>query len=701
MHERIQYVDTYGSEALDVPENRVLVLAPTGNDAGLTVDFLRRAQHAAVVCTDIADLCREIGAGCLIVVLAEEALDSASGPQLGTVLRAQPPWSDLPIALISSSGDASRAQLQRIAGFSLGNNITLLERPFHPATLLSTVQAGISSRLRQYQVRTLLMEVQRNAQRATLISEAAAELQLAKKPRASLPRIFQRLATALDVSAGMLHLQSTDAAVFNLIFSLGLSPGAEAEFATLRNPKAWCRALDGDLDSPEKTRWKSLTDTNVVACQLLQTGDRLFGTVVFARRDLEPFSPKEIQALGTVSDLAAASLDRARLIDELSSARDTAEHASKSKDEFLAALSHELRTPLNPIMLLASEASQNEELPAFVREDFETIRKNVTLEARLIDDLLDLTRITRGKLHLDVQPLALQNVLREAIDTTRPDAAEKRLELVLDLQAPDVIVNADEVRLLQVFWNVLKNAVKFTPHGGRVEVRAREIMATNHAVIEVEDSGVGMTPEEISRAFQPFTQGDHALVSSPHRFGGLGLGLAISHALIGLHRGSITATSPGRDLGAVVRIELPLAAMPEKPASAMSSPPIAKARTSTGARILLVEDHENTRTSMTRLLTRRGYIVTATDSMSAARKIAACESFDAVISDLGLPDGTGYDLMADLQLKYGLKGIALSGYGMEQDLERSREAGFSDHLVKPVEVAALEASLQRILANSS
>ena len=688
-------------ENFDALENRVLVMAPIGNDARLTADFLSNSGLHAYICRDLGALCAEIKRSCAMIVLAEEVLNPTALTQLIAALGEQPAWSDVPVALISSSSEVSRDRIQRLSGLGAGYNVTLLERPFRPTTLLSTVQSGLLARKRQYQVRQLLTEVQQNAQRATLISESSAELLLSKRPDESLPAIFNRLIKALGIDVCVLHVPTPSSNRFKVTFASGLDLAAQAKLASIPNGDAWCRALAAKSDSPELAEWKALTGTQATAAHPLSVADRNFGTAILARKSSVPFSGDELQAFNTVCDLAAASLERRRLLNELSDARDSAEHASRSKDDFLAALSHELRTPLNPIMLLASEAAQNPDIPPVVRDDFEMIRKNVNLEARLIDDLLDLTRITRGKLLLDPHPLELQNVLLEAVETTRPDALEKEIEVRLDLQTPGAVVSADEVRLLQVFWNVLKNAVKFTPPGGRIEVRTREIVSTNRVAIEVADSGVGMTPDEISRAFNPFAQGDHASLSSTHRFGGLGLGLAISNALVGLHSGSISATSEGRNLGAVVRIELPLLSSSEPLDAPVSAPRQIRVPSQTGMRILLVEDHDNTRTSLTRLLSRRGYSVKAAGSLASARKLAEEETFDVLVSDLGLPDGTGYDLMSDLKKTYALKGIALSGYGMEQDLKRSRDAGFVDHLVKPVEIAVLDSSLHRLFASGN
>ncbi len=244
---------------------------------------------------------------------------------------------------------------------------------------------------------------------------------------------------------------------------------------------------------------------------------------------------------------------------EATQARDKAVAASRAKDDFLAALSHELRTPLNPVLLLASDAATNPDIPSTLRADFETIARNVSLEARLIDDLLDLTRITRGKLTLSLEPTDPHRMLEEALAIVRQDILEKRQQVHLDLAPERPAIEADPVRLQQVFWNVLKNAVKFTPEGGVIRIESK-VLSGDRLLVRVTDTGHGLTPEELARIFDAFAQGDHIKGPSHHRFGGLGLGLAISRTLVELHRGTIRASSEGRDRGATFEIELPLSA---------------------------------------------------------------------------------------------------------------------------------------------
>ena len=387
--------------------------------------------------------------------------------------------------------------------------------------------------------------------------------------------------------------------------------------------------------------------------------------------------------------------ERIRSEQALMQAKTAAESANRSKDDFLAALSHELRTPLNPVLLLASEAAEDPQLSAEVRAQFATIRNNVELEARLIDDLLDLTRITRGKLPLNHQTLDVHEVLGAAIRIVRAEAETKQILLALDFRAEEPFVFGDPVRLQQIFWNVLKNAVKFTPGGGKITVKT--FAHFNTLLVEIIDTGLGIKPDELKRVFDAFAQGDHADGGS-HRFGGLGLGLAISQRLAELHSGIIQASSEGRDKGATFTIQLPLCAKadpqgdPQGPAPAHDSKIVARGRC-----ILLVEDHEPTRTALAHLLTRRHFVVLTAASLAEGRELAGKNKIDLLISDIGLPDGSGHTLMSELRKSCGLNGIALTGYGMQEDVANSEKAGFVTHLTKPVRIKSLDAALARAL----
>ena len=422
-------------------------------------------------------------------------------------------------------------------------------------------------------------------------------------------------------------------------------------------------------------------------------------SVVLAVTDdrVREWTSEELQLVENVGARVWPLVERARSEAALRVARDEALAASRAKDNFLATLSHELRTPLNPVLLLASEAAANESLPPEIRRDFELIAHNVGLEKRLIDDLLDLTSIAHNKLTIDLEAQDVHVALEQAIENIRRDLAQKQLQLDVKFTAPGSMVLGDGVRLQQVFWNLLRNAVKFTPAGGRISVVTHPSLDNEGCIrIDIADTGYGLTPRELATVFDPFAQGEHSGEGGPARFGGLGLGLAISRKLAELHAGTVTGRSEGRDRGATFTVELPLAATPGALPSQRGERARAPARRGFAdfGRVLLVEDHEPSRLALARLLAIRELEVV--QAGSAAEALACTQPIGLVISDIGLPDGNGLDLMRTLGERHACVGIALSGYGSDADLARSREAGFSLHLTKPIRTDALDRALEQL-----
>jgi PAS domain S-box-containing protein len=400
--------------------------------------------------------------------------------------------------------------------------------------------------------------------------------------------------------------------------------------------------------------------------------------------------------------------------EDLNAAKELAEAANKSKDNFLAVLSHELRTPLTPVLATVAVLEEDETLPPHIAHDVELIRRNIEVEARLIDDLLDVTRIVRGKLELHRQVVDVRGLLEHAMKNyCGRIAAQKDLRVSVDVSATETHVLADSSRLTQVLWNLLQNACKFTPQRGAIDVRvynephrngtngsAIESEARPDLIVEVTDTGIGISRESLPRIFDAFEQGER---SRTRQFGGLGLGLAISRAIVDLHGGTLTAASEGKDKGARLVIRLQTV---EAAAATKSTEPrriLGAMEPVCAMRILLVEDHADTADQLTRLLTRAGHTVCRAGNLKEAHECLRAGGaddttcpFDLLISDLGLPDGSGHDLMRELKLRYGLRGIALSGYGMKDDIQNSMDAGFSRHITKPVDWEELKAAIQRI-----
>jgi PAS domain S-box-containing protein len=375
-------------------------------------------------------------------------------------------------------------------------------------------------------------------------------------------------------------------------------------------------------------------------------------------------------------------------ITELVRAEEAAQAANRAKDQFIAVLSHELRTPLTPVLATIVDLSGRADLPPAVSEAVDLIRRNVELEARLIDDLLDVTRISKGKLAMDRAVVPLDAVLQDAVRICEPNIAKKQVNVALELNASNHCVEGDGARLLQAFWNLLQNAVKFTPRNGQITIRTRG----GDAVLQVEiaDTGIGIEPEALPRIFEPFGQADETI---SRRFGGLGLGLALSKALVEAHGGSVAASSGGRDQGTTFAVELQTTQRPQiganEPVSATQQPEPA-------FRILLVEDHEDTRRTLARLLERWGHTVGTAGTVAEGLQLAAATSFDILVSDLGLPDAHGNDLMTQLRTTTAIRGIAVSGYGTEIDVENSLAAGFDMHLAKPIGAQRLKGAIAEL-----
>lgn len=401
---------------------------------------------------------------------------------------------------------------------------------------------------------------------------------------------------------------------------------------------------------------------------------------------------------GISIDITEQKLDEIRLRE----AKESAVEASNAKSKLLAMLGHELRTPLTPVLASVSEFLDNPRRSAGdpessrleMRELLTMIRRNVELEARLISDLLDISRFERGEIRLECEIVDVHDVIRQGIEICQEAIVASGVRVFTELAAEQRFVDADHARLMQIVWNLVHNACKYTQSGGQLLVRTSNALTPNSesplVVLEFIDNGAGIEPAFLERAFDPFEQES---ANRKHRQSGLGLGLAISRAIANAHGGNLSVTSEGKGRGATFRLEL--ISTPERTRLPLSRPTINHRNAAASGRILLVEDNSDTLRYLLILLRSRGYSIETARRMSEAADHLERSSFDLMISDIDLPDGTGLELMRLIQGK--TRGIALSGFGSEDDERLSLEAGFSAHITKPVDFARLESAIHQIL----
>jgi PAS domain S-box-containing protein len=431
------------------------------------------------------------------------------------------------------------------------------------------------------------------------------------------------------------------------------------------------------------------------------------GTIVGAAKiahDITARRCAERALLEREAQLSKLSAERESILESERAARSEAERLSHMKDEFLATLSHELRTPLNAIQGWAMLLRERRAKPEDFDRGLETIERNARIQVQIVNDLLDMSRIISGKIHLDVQPLYLHEIVSNSLDTVRQSAVAKdiRIQPLLDTRLG--LVRGDPSRLQQVLWNLLSNAIKFTPKGGRVQVVLERV--NSHAEISVEDTGVGIRPEFLPHVFDRFRQADP---STTRQYGGLGLGLSIVKNLVELHGGSVRVKSPGENEGSTFIVALPIShvradegypcgpqAVPSKPPDLMELP------TLSNAQVLVVDDESDGRAFIARILEDRGVSVTCASSAREAIEALSRNNFDLLLSDIGMPDMDGFELIRrvralDKSRASPIPAIAITAYARAEDRQRSLLAGFHMHLSKPIEARELIASIAGLM----
>ena len=434
----------------------------------------------------------------------------------------------------------------------------------------------------------------------------------------------------------------------------------------------------------------------------MMTMGRVVGTVEVQSYENEAYRPEHVTAMRMAANLAAVAVENMRLLERERGARAEAEELNRLKDEFLATLSHELRTPLTAILGWAGMLRSERLDEAAVAHALEIIERNAHTQKQIVDDILDVSRIITGKLRLDLQPTELSSVVRTAVDAVRPTAVAKQIALDTSFESHAMTVLADADRFQQVVWNLLTNAVKFTPAGGRIRL---SVGVGDHTVrVCVEDTGIGIAPDFLPHVFDRFRQADG---STTRVFSGIGLGLAIVRHLVELHGGSVRAESPGLERGATFTVELPLAEFPiaergarigdnesdERSQSAIRNPQSAILR---GVSVLVVDDDRDTLELIETILTRAGAEVsTAADTATAVNAFRTRRP-DVLLSDIGMPGEDGYALIRKVRELEASGGVgastpaaALTAYAGRPDRERVLKAGYQTHLPKPIDPTEL------------
>jgi PAS domain S-box-containing protein len=536
--------------------------------------------------------------------------------------------------------------------------------------------------------------------RAELLYDAVKELLVSTEPLTLIDRLFENLKKFLDLDLYLNYVVEDSAANSDARVRLaaygGIEPAIASEIEYLSLDQAVCgttaqerqQIVLSDVQHSDNPKVSLIKDLGVTAysIQPLIAQDQLFGTLSFGSYRRSHFTTDETELLQALCDQIAIALERANLVNSLQQQTEQLRQADRLKDEFLAVLSHELRTPLNPILgwtrlLQTQRLDEDRTLSALA-----TIERNAKLQAQLIEDLLDISRIMRGKLTLNVTPVNLATVISAALETVRLAAEAKQIQFKITIDDQVQQVSGDPGRLQQVVWNLLSNAVKFTDAAGRIEVRLTQV--DHHAQVQIIDSGRGINPEFVPHMFEYFRQEDG---STTRKFGGLGLGLAIARQIVELHGGTIWAESAGEGYGATFTFQLPRLnavslAIALVPVSPLSTFPL------TDIHALVVDDDDDARDFLSFLLEQSGATVMTASTAAEALQILGHSQPNILLSDIGLPETDGYDLMRAIRASEqgkDLPAIAITAYAGELNQQSAIAAGFQRHIAKPIDIDQL------------
>ncbi|MGD9647335.1 MAG: PAS domain S-box protein [Pirellulales bacterium] len=626
-----------------------MILAPTRRDARLTATVLADNGIEARVCADAAEVARELTSGAGAVLLAEEVVAAGQCGPLVETIAAQPAWSDVPVMLITAQGADSPAVTWAIQ--SLGN-VMLVERPTRVITLVSAVRSALRARHRQYQTRDDFENRARN-----LRAQAFLGAIVASSDDAIVSMSLDGVIQTWNAGAERLFGYAASETVGKSITMLIPPDRIEEENGLLEQLRRGESVQH--LETVRITKEGRRIDVSLTSSPVRDADGRLIGASKIAR------------------DITERKRSEAALRD-----------AARRKDEFLATLAHELRNPLAPIrnslhilrMQAGAEATDDRVL--------EMMERQVDHMVRLVDDLMEVSRITRGSIELRRQAVDLATVIRGAVETSRPLIEAAGHQLAISLPAEPIPLFGDEMRLGQVFANLLNNAAKYTDRGGQIWITAQQ--QGSEVAVVVRDNGIGLAPEALDTVFEMFMQADRTHERSQ---GGLGIGLTLVKSLVEMHGGSVAAHSEGRHRGSEFTVRLPVATVAARTTRSPTTPqPVASAT----RRVLVVDDNSDSATSLGMLLKILGMEVQVAHDGPTA--LASIESYrpNFILLDIGMPGMDGYEVARRIRERREFDDIvliALTGWGQAGDRQRSRAAGFQHHLVKPADIAALRSLL--------
>ncbi|HEU4352705.1 MAG TPA: response regulator [Burkholderiales bacterium] len=656
--------------------------------------ILEELSQNLVMVSSGSEALREVLVREFAVILLDVNMPDIDGLETARLIRQYKKSAHTPIIFITAYAD----EMQTAQGYSLGA-VDYILSPVIPEVLRSKVRVFVD--LYRMQQRTRAMAGEQVARATAEAARVAAE----ETTRRSnfLARASHELGASLDLEQGMRRL--LDLVVPQMADNAALVVDAEAEQPLIYAKKDRIECVPGYAALPEELREalqrglrEGLPLEGATVCYPLRIGDRTLGALALSHSSA--LAPRELVMLQELVSRAAIALDNARLYSSLQreivrsrEAEESLQDANRRKDEFLAMLSHELRNPLAPIRNAVEVIRRLAPPDPKLTMARDVVDRQVSLLARLVEELLDVSRISQGKIALKKEPVDLARVIAHSVETSRPLIDARSQKLKLSVPAAPVWLSADFARLSQVVSNLLNNASKYTGEGGRIELSAAA--AKGEATIAVRDNGAGIDPQLLDKVFELFVQGERALDRGQ---GGLGIGLTLVKRLVELHQGRVQAASDGPGKGATFTVTLPcISAVDAQPRTAHAAPVASDARVY-GRRVLVVDDNVDSAESTAAFLRLEGHEVKAVhDGLQA---LASLKVFDphVVVLDIGLPGLDGYAVARQLRARGDsshLLLIAVTGYGQKDDRQRAADAGFDYHFVKPADPREIQVAIER------